>query len=219
MRSSQSLLGIRVAVLATDGFETVELTKPMTRLRKEGADARVVSLRPGRIKGMNFLWRGKRVRVDQTLAVTRANDFDALLLPGGFVSPDVLRQSPRVLQLVREFDRAGKPIAVICHGPWVLISAGLVHGRRLTSWPGIADDVRNAGGVWLDSAVVRDRNWISSRSPLDLPAFGDAMVGLFAELAPRRAIVPVPPLRAARLLLTASALTTAILYARRRLAS
>jgi len=219
MRATQSLLGIRVAALAADGFETVELTKPMKRLRKEGAEVRVVSLRPGHIRGMNFLLRGKRVRVDQTLATTSASDFDALLLPGGFANPDFLRQSPRVLQLVREFDRAGKPIAVICHGAWVLISAGLVHGRRLTSWPGIADDVRNAGGVWLESSVVRDRNWVSSRGPLDLPVFCDAIVALFAELAPRRGIIPSTPLRAAGLLLTASALTTAALYARWRLAS
>ena len=216
MSRSKPLLGIRVAALAADGFETVELTQPMKRLRKEGAEVRVVSLRSGRIAGLNFLKQGKRVRVDLTLEEMRGTDFDALLLPGGFVNPDFLRQSPRVLQLVREFDRANKPIAVICHAPWILISAGLVHGRRLTSWPGIADDVRNAGGVWLDAETVRDRNWVTSRSPLDLPAFNDAIVSLFAELAPRRTIMLARQRTAAGLLLTAGAMATAAVWARAR---
>ncbi len=215
MRKSKTLLGIRVAVLAADGFETVELTRPVKRLRKEGADVRIVSLHGGRIQGMTFMLRDKMVGVDQTLSDSHVSDFDALVIPGGFINPDFLRQSPRALQFVREMDRSGKPIAVICHAPWVLVSAGLVHGRRLTSWPGIADDVRNAGGVWLDQEVVHDRNWVSSRSPLDIRAFNDAMVSLFAERAARRALMPAPPLRAAGALLLASAAATSILLAAR----
>lgn len=128
MRKSKTLLGIRVAVLAADGFETVELTRPVKRLRKEGADVRIVSLHGGRIQGMTFMLRDKMVGVDQTLSDSHVSDFDALVIPGGFINPDFLRQSPRALQFVREMDRSGKPIAVICHAPWVLVSAGLVHG-------------------------------------------------------------------------------------------
>jgi protease I len=187
MNGSQSLSGVRVGVLAMDGFEQVELTIPVARLRKEGAAVTVVSLRPGRIRGMNAMFPGKKVKVDKTIVRVDAADFDALLLPGGFINPDFLRQSDRVLDLVREFDRSGKPIAVICHGPWVLVSADLVKGRRLASWPGIRDDVQNAGGTWVDEAAVRDGNWISSRSPLDMLAFNNGMVSLFAELANRGA--------------------------------
>jgi protease I len=187
MDGSQSLMGVRVGVLAMDGFEQVELTMPVSRLRKEGAAVTVISLRPGRIRGMNAMFPGKKVKVDKTIFRVDAADFDALLLPGGFINPDFLRQSDRVLELVREFDRDGKPIAVICHGPWVLVSAGLVKGRRLASWPGIRDDVQNAGGTWIDEAAVRDGNWISSRSPLDMLAFNNGMVSLFAELANRGA--------------------------------
>lgn len=187
MIGSQSLKGVRVAVLAMDGFEQVELTIPVARLRKEGATVSVVSLRPGRIRGMNAMFPGKKVKVDQTIFSVNAADFDALLLPGGFINPDFLRQSDRVLELVREFDRSGKPIAVICHGPWVLVSANLVKGRQLASWPGIRDDIQNAGGTWIDEAAVRDRNWISSRSPADMLAFNNGMVSLFAELANRGA--------------------------------
>jgi protease I len=127
---------------------------------------------------------GKKIGVDRTIFTARPDSYDALLLPGGHFNPDFLRQSERVLDFVRRFDRAGKPIAVICHGPWVLISAGLVRGRNLTSWPGIRDDVRNAGGGWTDEALVRDRNWVSSRGPQDLRKFNKGMLELFAEHAP-----------------------------------
>jgi protease I len=181
---SKSLKGLRVAAIVADGFEQVELTVPKSRLEEEGADVEVISLRPGSVQGMNLLFRGKSVHVDRTIFTARAGDYDALLQPGGFISPDFLRQSERVLEFVREIDRAGKPIAVICHGPWVLVSAGLVRGRRLASWPGIKDDVQNAGGMWEDSAMVRDRNWVSSRSPLDLKQFNDGLVELFGERMP-----------------------------------
>jgi len=192
MQKSKSLRGVRVAILAMDGFEQVELTLPAARLRKEGAEVRVISLRPGRIRGMNLLWPGKKVKVDQMLLTADAAEFDALLLPGGFINPDFVRQNERALAFVRDIDRAGKPIAVICHGPWALVSANLVRGRRLAAWPGIRDDINNAGGTWVDEAAVRDRNWISSRSPLDIPFFNDAMVSLFSEVAPRRLPVRAP---------------------------
>ncbi len=180
----KSLHKVRVAVLAVDGFEQVEVTLPMAALRRAGADVRIISLRPGRIRGMNFVSPGRKLAVDDIVDNVRVEDYGALLLPGGFVNPDLLRQSEKARALVRAFDEAGRPIAVICHGPEVLISAGLVRGRKLTSWPGIRDDVRNAGGEWVDEAVVHDRNWVSSRSPLDLHGFIPAMIERFAQ-APR----------------------------------
>jgi len=188
------LRGVRVAVVAADGFEQVELTSPRDALLREGASVEVVSLRPGSILGMNLLVPGKNVKVDRTVFTAHAEDYDALLIPGGFVNPDFLRQSESVLDFVRAFDRAGKPVATICHGPWVLVSAGLVPGRRLTSWPGIQDDVRNAGGIWEDKAVVKDGNWISSRSPADLLQFNRAIVEHFSpslEARERTYAVPV----------------------------
>jgi protease I len=178
------LNGLRVAVLATDGFEQVELTSPVDALTEHGAEVEIVSLHPGRIRGMNHMYPGKKVRVDRTLRTADADDYDALLLPGGLVNPDTLRQSEQALDFVRAFERAGKPIAMICHAPWLLVSAGLVVRRTLTSWPGIRDDVRNAGGIWHDEPLVRDRNWVSSRSPLDLPQFNRGMLELFAERVP-----------------------------------
>ncbi|HEY0706734.1 MAG TPA: type 1 glutamine amidotransferase domain-containing protein [Polyangia bacterium] len=173
-----------MAVLAADGFEQVELTMPVAALRRAGADVRVLSLRPGNIRGMNFLLRGKTVPVDDVIDNARLEDYGAVLVPGGFINPDLLRQSDKARQFVRAADQAGFPIATICHGPALLISAGLVRGRRVASWPGIADDVRNAGGTFTDEKTVRDNNWISARSPLDLPAFIPSMIELFAERAP-----------------------------------
>lgn len=178
--------GLRVAALAADGFEQVELTSPLKVLIKAGAVVEVVSLRKGRIQGMNLLAPGRKVKVDRLVADADPALYDALLLPGGHINPDLLRQSAEAKAFVQAFNAAGKPIAVICHGPWVLASAGLVEGRRLTSWPGIKDDIANAGGSWEDAAVVRDRNWVSSRSPQDLPAFEQAMLELFAEQTPLR---------------------------------
>ena len=170
------LEGIKVAVLAADGFEQVELTRPVRVLERRGAQVRIISLRPG------------------VLDADPAQ-YSALLLPGGLVDPDLLRQSRRALDFVRAIDKLGRPIAVICHGPWLLVSADLVRDRRLTSWPGIADDVRNAGGRWEDSEVVRDRNWVSSRGPHDLTAFERAMVFLFAEKATRELAAPARSIR------------------------
>lgn len=176
-----NLKGLRVAVLATDGFEQIELTHPVEALEDHGAEVDIVSLRPGRIRGVNHMYPGKKVRVDRTVYTADAGEYDALLLPGGLINPDTLRQNDRALDFVRAMDHAGKPIAVICHAPWLLISGGLIVRRSLTSWPGIRDDVRNAGGVWSDEPVVRDRNWVSSRGPQDIDDFTHAMLNLFAE--------------------------------------
>lgn len=189
---AKKLKGLRVAVLATDGFEQVELTGPVKKLKREGAQVEIVSLRPGSIRGMNLLVPGKKVDVDATLREVKAADFDALLLPGGFVNPDLLRQHELALEFVRDFERLGRPIAVICHGPWLLASADLVRGRRLTSWPGIRDDLHNAGALWQDEPVVRDGTWVSSRGPQDLLAFKKAMVELFAEYLPARPMTRHP---------------------------
>jgi protease I len=180
----KKLKGLRVAVLAADGFEQVELTLPVKKLKREGAQVEIISLKPGSIRGMNLLYPGKKVDVDSTLREVKAADYDALLLPGGFVNPDLLRQSELALEFVRDFERLGRPVAVICHGPWLLASADVVRGRRITSWPGIRDDVHNAGGIWEDAPVVRDGTWVSSRGPHDLPEFLPAMVSLFAEHLP-----------------------------------
>ncbi|ATB28403.1 type 1 glutamine amidotransferase domain-containing protein [Melittangium boletus] len=181
----KTLKGIRVGVLATDGFEQVELTLPVKALRRRGAQVDIVSLHKGKIRGIHFMWPGKKVPVDETVDRVRPKDFDALLIPGGFQNPDALRQSEAALDFVREIDRLGRPIATLCHGPWVLVSAGLVSGRKLSAWPGIKDDLRNAGAKWLDEPGVRDERWFSSRGPQDMRHFLKGMVQLFAEHAPR----------------------------------
>lgn len=175
----KQLEGIRVAVLAMDGFEQVELTRPLRKLQKSGAEVEIISLRPGTILGMNFLKPGRKLEVDRTIFTADPDDYDGLLIPGGFANPDLLRQSRRVLDFVTRFDAAGKPIATLCHGPWVLVSAGLVRGRRMTSWPGIRDDVENAGGEWINRSVVHDGNWITSRGPQDLLQFNRAIIEHF----------------------------------------
>lgn len=181
---AKKLKGLRVAVLAADGFEQVELTHPVKRLEREGAQVEILSLHAGSIRGMNHMVPGKKVRVDGTLREVKAADYDALLLPGGLMGPDLLRQSELAREFVLDAERLGLPIAVICHGPWLLVSADLVRGRRLASWPGIRDDIHNAGGLWVDAPLVRDENWVSSRSPEDLPEFEEGLVALFAEHLP-----------------------------------
>jgi deglycase len=188
------LEGLRVAILAADGFEQVELTRPLRELLKQGARVDIVSLHRGGIRGIKMLHPGIRLRVNRTVDRVSAADYDALLIPGGFINPDLLRQSDKAKTLVTAFDVAGKPIATLCHGPWVLVSAGLVRDRKLAAWPGIQDDIRNAGGTWIDEPLVRDGNWVSSRSPLDLLAFERGMVELFEE-APRRSARRAPARR------------------------
>jgi protease I len=171
----------RIAILATDGFEQVELEKPRQALKEAGAEVTIISLNPGEIQGVNHLDKGDSIPVDLTLDDAEAGDFDALLLPGGLANPDTLRANAAAIRFVRAFARAGKPIAAICHAPWLLIEADLVRGRQLTSWPNIESDVRNAGGEWLNQKVVVDNGIITSRSPEDIPAFNATMIEEFAS--------------------------------------
>src|SRR4051794_19070170 len=180
MSSKRTLKGRRIAVLAADGFEKVELTVPLRALRAAGAKVDVVSLKRGRIRGLNLNLPASRVRVDRTVEQAGAGDYDGLLVPGGFINPDLLRQSAPARALVREFVQSGKPVVTLCHGPWVLASAGVLEGRTLTSWAGIRDDVVNAGATWLDQEVVREGNLTTSRGPQDMAAFVPAMLDAFA---------------------------------------
>jgi deglycase len=179
-RGKQTLRGKKVAILAADGFEYVELSVPRTALRLAGAEVEVISLHAGKIRGMNLTAPTKTVRVDKTLEQAVASDYDALLLPGGFVGPDFLRQSRLAREFVQALDAAEKPVATLCHGPWLLVSAELTMGRQLASWPSLRDDIVHAGGTWHDLPLVWDRNWISSRGPHDLGHFVPAMIELFA---------------------------------------
>ncbi len=179
------LSGFRVAVLATDGFEESELTEPMQALEDAGADVLVVSLKAGEIQAFRHDTKTIKVKVERSIEEVSVEDFDGVQLPGGALNADAMRMVPQVQRFLREVEQAGKPIAAICHAPWELISAGLVRGRRLTSYHTIQDDIRNAGGDWVDREVVEDRNWVTSRQPSDLPAFNRAMLKLFAgRLAP-----------------------------------
>jgi protease I len=174
------LTGRRIAVLATDGFELIELVVPAKAMRLAGATVDVISIHPGHIRGMNLHEPASRVGVDLTIDQADPADYDGLLVPGGFVNPDLLRQSAAARGFVRAFAAAGKPIASLCHGPWVLASAGLLNGRRLTSWPGLRDDLVNAGATWLDEPLVHDENLVTSRGPQDLKPFVAAITRLFA---------------------------------------
>jgi protease I len=180
VKVKNSLQGRRVAALAVDGFEMVELVIPLAALRSAGAQVDVISLRRGRIRGVNLHEPARRVRVTKTLAEADAGDYDALLIPGGFINPDLLRQSEEARRFVRSFNTLRRPIATLCHGPWLLSSAGLTSGRRMTSWPGIRDDLVNAGATWLDQELVRDGNWVTSRGPQDMVAFVRGMLELFS---------------------------------------
>jgi protease I len=175
------LSGKKVAILAADGFEEVELTKPKKALEEAGAKTAVISIKSGEIQGMNHADKGEKVAVDLTLDNAEPEDFDALVIPGGLMNPDTLRSTPEALEFTRHFFREGKPVAAICHGPWVLIDAGVVGGRTLTSWPAIKTDVRNAGGNWVDEEVVVDNGLVTSRKPDDIPAFNEKMIEEFCE--------------------------------------
>jgi protease I len=187
MPTRRRLKGRTVAVLAADGFEKVELVVPLRALKMAGAKVDVVSLRRGRIRGVNLHMPASRVRVDKAIGDADPGDYDGLLLPGGFINPDLLRQSAPAREFVRAFAASDKPIATLCHGPWVLASAGLVEGRTLTSWPGIRDDLVNAGATWLDQELVRDRNLTTSRGPQDMAAFVPGMLDAFATALPEPA--------------------------------
>ena len=176
------LKGKRVAILATDGVEQVELVEPRRALDEAGAETVLVSPSGGEIQAFNHLDKGDRFPVDRTLDDAHASQFAALFLPGGVANPDTLRMDPRAVQFVREFMAADKPVAAICHGPWLLVEADVVRGRTLTSWPSLKTDIRNAGGEWVDEPVRVDERLITSRKPDDLPAFDAAIVREFASI-------------------------------------
>ena len=166
----------KVMILATDGFEQSELTKPKANLEKAGIETTVVSLEAGEIKGWQHTDWGDTVKVDKTIDEVSADDFDALLLPGGQMNPDKLRMNEDAVQIVKDFADAGKTIAAICHGPWLLVEADVVDGRTVTSWPSIRTDLINAGADVVDREVVQDGNFITSRKPDDIPAFSKALI-------------------------------------------
>ena len=171
----------RVAIVATDGFEQSELLEPKRALEAAGARVDVISIKPGRIRGWKMKDWGDEVEVDAQIGDVRADDYDALVLPGGVMNPDKLRIHEGVLAFVRAFFEQGKPAGVICHGPWTLINAGVVEGRHVTSWPSLRADLQNAGATWTDQEVVSDRGLVTSRKPDDLPAFNRKLIEEIAE--------------------------------------
>ena len=178
---ANELKGKRVAFLAAEMFEQVELTEPWKAVEQAGGKPELVSLQEGQVDGFEHLDRADSFTVDRTVEEASADDYDALVLPGGVGNPDRLRADENAVRFVRDFFEAGKPVAAICHAPWTLVEAGVVRGRRLTSYPSIQTDVRNAGGQWVDEEVVVDQGLVTSRSPDDLPAFCRKLVEEFAE--------------------------------------
>lgn len=179
--TNDQLKGLRVAVLVANGFEQVEMTAPRTALDDAGAHTSLVSPEQQRVRGWNHTEWGDEFAVDIPLDGARPDHFDALLLPGGVMNPDKLRMIPHAVAFVKSFFDEHKPVAVICHGPWTIIEAGVASGRRIASWPSIRTDLRNAGATWMDEAAVTDGNLVSSRKPDDIPAFNAAMVELFSH--------------------------------------
>jgi deglycase len=179
--ADKQLSGVKVAALAVDGFEQAELLEPKKALEEAGANVVVISEKSGKIQGFKHHDKAETVSVDLTFDKANMEEFDAVLLPGGVINADAIRVMKKAQEIVRGIDQAGKPIAVICHGSWLLVSAGLTRGRTLTSWPTLQDDLRNSGATWEDREVLRDRNWVSSRKPDDIPAFNREMIQLIAE--------------------------------------
>jgi protease I len=177
----QKLKGKNVAIIAADMVERVELVEPRKALEDAGAETTLISLKPGEIKTFNHFDPAETEKVDKTAEEVDASDFDALLIPGGVGNPDQLRGDENVVQFVRAFFEQGKPVAAICHGPWVLVEADVVRGRKLTSWPTVQTDIRNAGGNWVDEEVVVDSGLVTSRKPDDIPAFNEKMLEEFCE--------------------------------------
>ena len=177
----RSLAGKKVVILAADMFERVELEQPRKALDEAGAKTEIVSIHDGQIQGFDHFEPKNKVKVDKTVEEVSADDYDALFIPGGVGNPDQLRGDENAVNLVREFATSGKPIAAICHAPWVLVEAGVARGRTLTSWPTLQTDIRNAGGTWVDKEVVVDDGIVTSRKPDDIPAFNKKMLEEFAE--------------------------------------
>jgi protease I len=178
---AHKLQGKRVAFLATDMVEQVELTEPWKAVEQAGGTPELVSLEEGEIQGFNHYDKADTFKVDRTVEEASADDYDALVIPGGVGNPDTMRMDENAVQLVREFFEQGKPVGVICHGPWMLVEAGVVRGRKVTSWPSLRTDIRNAGGDWVDEEVVVDHGLVTSRKPDDLPAFNAKIVEEFCE--------------------------------------
>ncbi len=179
---NRTLQGKKVAILAADMFERVELEEPRQALQDAGAETEIVSIHDGEIQGFDHFEPASTVKVDRTVEEVSPDDYDALLIPGGVGNPDQLRGDENAVAFVRGFHDAGKPIAVICHGPWMLVESGVVRGRRVTSWPTLETDIRNAGGEWVDEEVVVDENIVTSRKPDDIPAFNEKMLEVFGRV-------------------------------------
>lgn len=177
----QDLKDLKVAILVADGFEQVEMTEPRKALDEAGAETLIVSPKSGEVEGWNHFDKADKFPVDLTLAEANVEYFDALLLPGGVANPDQLRMKPEAVQFVKSFFDAGKPVAAICHAPWTLIEAGVVNGRKITSWPSVKTDLINAGAEWVDREVIVDNGLVTSRNPDDIPAFNEKMLEEFAE--------------------------------------
>jgi protease I len=178
---ADKLQGKRVAFLATDMVEQVELTEPWKAVEQAGGTPELVSLEEGEIQGFNHYDKADTFKVDRTVEEASADDYDALVIPGGVGNPDTLRMDENAVAFTREFFEQGKPVGVICHGPWMLVEAGVVRGRKVTSWPSLQTDIRNAGGDWVDQEVVVDHGLVTSRKPDDLPAFNEKIVEEFCE--------------------------------------
>jgi protease I len=179
--ADKKLQGKKVAILAADMFERVELEEPRKALEDAGATTEVISIKDGEIQGFDHFDPSKKVKVEKTVEEVSVGEYDALLVPGGVGNPDLLRGDENAVDFVREFAESKKPMAVICHGPWVLVEAGVVRGRTLTSWPSLQTDIRNAGGNWVDEEVVVDDGIVTSRNPDDIPAFNRKMIEEFSE--------------------------------------
>ncbi len=179
--ADQKLQGKRVVIIAADMFEQVELVEPRKALDEAGAETEVISMKPGEIQGFNHFDKGDTVKVDKTIEEADAADYDALMIPGGVGNPDQMRGDENMVEFVRAFFEAGKPVAAICHAPWMLVEADVVRGRKVTSWPTLQTDIRNAGGNWVNEEVVTDQGLVTSRKPDDIPAFNRKMIEEFAE--------------------------------------
>ncbi len=176
-----NLFGRQVAIVVAEGFEQVELTGPREALDRAGARTTLVSLRPGKVRGFKHHSPGDEFKVDRVISDARPDDYDALVLPGGVMNPDILRTVPDVLRFVRAFYEAGKPIAAICHGPWTLIDAGVAKGKTMTSWPSLRTDLTNAGANWVDRECVFDGGIVTSRKPDDIPAFSAKLIEVLSK--------------------------------------
>ncbi len=186
---TEDLTNKKIAILVTDGFEQVEMAQPKQALESAGAQTHIISPKSDRVQGWNHFDKGDFFSVDVPLDEVNPADYDALLLPGGVANPDQLRTKAKAIEFIKSFFDAGKPVAVICHGPWTLIEANVVRGRRLTSWPSLKTDLQNAGAQWVDREVVVDGNLVSSRKPDDIPAFNREMIELFSHAGQVRHMV------------------------------